>query len=182
MQVNLSKYSVGNYRAGPRWKVILWYLVNYYIFFSRFPFPFRFKVVLLRLFGAKIGVGIVIKPMVRIKNPWRLVIGGYCWIGEGVWIDNIENVEIGNNVCLSQNAILSTGNHDYSKSNFPPRYGKIFLQDGVWICANAIVCSGVVCKSHAVLTVNSVATRDLEEMKIYSGNPAVFVRVRRILQ
>ena len=126
------------------------------------------------------GVGLVIKPMVRIKNPWRLKIGDYCWIGEGVWIDNIENVEIGNNVCLSQNAILSTGNHDYSKSNFSPRYGKINIQDGVWICANAIVCPGVVCKSHSVLTVSSVATRDLEEMQIYSGNPAVFIRERRI--
>ena len=180
MQVDLSKYSVGNYRAGPRWKVVLWYLVNYYFFYIRFPFPSRIKVALLRLFGAKVGTGVMIKPMVRIKNPWRLHIGNYCWIGEGVWIDNIENVGIGNNVCLSQNAILSTGNHDYSKSNFPPRYGKIILEDGVWICGSAIVCAGVVCKSHSVLTVNSVATRDLEAMKIYSGNPAVFIKERQI--
>jgi putative colanic acid biosynthesis acetyltransferase WcaF len=182
MQVDLSKYSVGDYRTGPKWKVILWYLVNYFIFFSRVPFPSRFKVALLRLFGAKAGEGIVIKPKVRIKNAWRLTIGDHCWIGEGVWIDNIENVEIGNNVCLSQNAMLSTGNHDYTKTNFSPRYGKIILEDGVWICANAIVCSGVVCKSHSVLTVNSVATRNLEEMNIYSGNPAVFIKKRIIIE
>jgi putative colanic acid biosynthesis acetyltransferase WcaF len=180
MQTNLSEYSIGNYRAGPGWKVLVWYIVNYYIFYSRFPFPSRFKVALLRLFGAKIGVGVVIKPLVRIKNPWRLIVGNYCWIGEEVWIDNIENVVIGNNVCLSQGAALLTGNHDYSISNFPPRYEKIELEDGVWICGKAIVCPGVVCRSHSILTVNSVATRELEAMKIYTGNPARFVRDRII--
>ena len=180
LKTDLSTYSIGDYRPGPRIKVLFWYPVNYFIFFSSFPFPSAFKVFLLRLFGAKVGSGVVLKQHIRIKNPWRLIIGNNSWIGEGVWIDNIENVFIGNNVCLSQNAILLTGNHDYSKTNFSPRYGKINLEDGVWICANAIVCSGVVCKSHSVLTVNSVATGDLDEMKIYSGNPAVFVRERRI--
>jgi putative colanic acid biosynthesis acetyltransferase WcaF len=180
MQTDLSKYSIGNYRAGPKFKVMTWYLFNYFIFFSGIPFPSGFKVMLLRIFGAKVGAGVVIKPKVRIKNPWRLIVGNYCWIGEDVWIDNIENVSIGNNVCLSQGAILLTGNHDYSKSNFPPKYDKIIIEDGVWICAKAIVCPGVVCKSHSVLTVNSVATKDLEEMRIYTGNPAVFIRTRVI--
>lgn len=180
MQTDLSKYSIGDYRAGPRLKVLTWYLFNYFIFFSSIPYPSKFKVMLLRFFGAKVGKGVVIKPKVRIKNPWRLIVGNYCWIGEDVWIDNIENVSIGNNVCLSQGAVLLTGNHDYSKSNFPPKYDKIIIEDGVWICAKAIVCPGVVCRSHAVLTVNSVATKDMDEMRIYSGNPAVFIRDRVI--
>jgi putative colanic acid biosynthesis acetyltransferase WcaF len=179
MQTDLSTYSIGNYRAGPKWKVFAWYFVNYFIFFSRIPFPSGFKAMLLRLFGAKIGVGLVIKPLVRIKNPWRLIVGNHCWIGEDVWIDNIENIVIGNNVCLSQGAILSTGNHDYSISNFLPRYEKIELEDGVWICGKAVVCPGVVCRSHSILTVNSVATKDLDAMKIYTGNPAMFVRERK---
>ena len=180
MQANLAEYSIGNYRAGPRWKVLIWYLINYYIFYSRFPFPSKIKVALLRLFGAGVGTGVVIKSLVRIKNPWRLIIGNNCWIGEEVWIDNIVQVVIGNNVCLSQGAILLTGNHDYSVSNFPPRYEKIELEDGVWICGKAVVCPGVVCHSHSVLTVNSVATKDLEAKKIYAGNPAVFIRNRVI--
>ena len=180
MQTDLSKYSIGNYRAGPGLKVLFWYPINYFIFYSSIPFPSGFKVMLLRIFGSKVGNGVVIKPLVRIKNPWRLTIGNFCWIGEDVWIDNIENVTIGNNVCLSQGAVLSTGNHDYTKSDFPPRYDKIIIEDGVWICAKAIVCPGVVCKSHSVLTVNSVATKNMEEFKIYSGNPAVFMRERVI--
>ena len=179
-QTDLSKYSVGSYRGGPRIKVLVWYLVNYFIFFSRIPFPSSFKAFLLRIFGAKAGKGLVIKPKVRIKYPWRLEIGNYCWIGEGVWIDNIVDIKIGSNVCISQEAILLTGNHDYSKSDFSPRYDNIELEDGVWICARAIVCPGVICRSHSILTVNSVANREMEAMKIYSGNPAAIVRDRVI--
>jgi putative colanic acid biosynthesis acetyltransferase WcaF len=179
-QTDLSKYSIGDYKPGPRLKVLVWYCFNYFIFFSRIPFPSRFKVFLLRLFGAKAGRGLVIKQKVRIKYPWRLEIGDHCWIGEGVWIDNIVNVKIGNHVCLSQDALLLTGNHDYTKSNFPPRYEKIELEDGVWICARAVVGPGVICRSHSILTVSSVATRSMEAGKVYTGNPAVYVRERVI--
>jgi putative colanic acid biosynthesis acetyltransferase WcaF len=95
MQIDLSKYSIGNYKAGPRFKVITRYLFNYFIFFSIIPFPSGFKVMLLRLFGTRVGTGVVIKPKVRIKNPWRLMMGNYCWVGEGVWIDNILNFPLG---------------------------------------------------------------------------------------
>jgi putative colanic acid biosynthesis acetyltransferase WcaF len=179
MPTDLSKFDTGNYYAGSRLKITLWFLINYYIFNSPFPWPSRMKQLLLRLFGAKVGKGLIIKNKVRIKYPWRLRIGHYCWIGESVWIDNLETVELGNNVCLSQGAMLLTGNHDYTISNFPYRLGKIKLEDGVWIGAQSVVCPGVVCKSHAILTVNSVATSHLEAWHIYSGNPASFVRVRK---
>ena len=180
MQTDLSKFSLGNYKAGPKWKVGLWFLFNYLIFYSVVPWPSAFKAKLLRFFGAQVGKGLVIKNSVRIKNPWRLKIGDYCWIGEDAWIDNLENVEIGSNVCLSQGSMLLTGNHDYTRKSFPYRLGKIILEEGVWIGAKSIVCPGVTCKSHSILTVNSVATKNLEAWSIYSGNPAVFVRDRKI--
>jgi len=179
MKIDLSKFTVGNYKAGPKWKVLIWYFVNYYIFYSNFPWPYRFKAWLLKLFGAKIGAGLVIKTKVRIKNPWRLTIGDNCWIGEDVWIDNLEDVTMGSNVCLSQGALLLTGNHDYTVVDFPYRLGKIHIEDGVWIGAKAVVCPGVMCKAYAILTVSSVATKPLEEQGIYTGNPAVFVRTRK---
>jgi putative colanic acid biosynthesis acetyltransferase WcaF len=181
MQTSLSKFNTGDYKAGNSLKVFVWYFVNYYIFYSSFPWPYKLKIFLLRAFGAKVGVGLIIKTNVRIKNPWRLKIGDHCWIGESVWIDNLENVTIGNNVCISQEAMLLTGNHDYTKSSFPYRLGKIGIEDGVWIGAKSVVCPGVNCKSHSILTVNSVATREMDGWGIYSGNPAVLVRSRQIV-
>ncbi|MCK7557997.1 colanic acid biosynthesis acetyltransferase WcaF [Chitinophaga sedimenti] len=132
----------------------------------------------MRLFGAKVGQGLVIKTKVRIKNPWRLVIGNHCWIGESVWIDNLEDVSIGDHVCISQEALLLTGNHDYTKHDFPYRLGKIVLEEGVWIGAKSVVCPGVTCGSHAILTVGAIGSKDLEPWSIYAGNPATFVRKR----
>lgn len=178
MRTDLSTFTAGNYKAGPGWKVFAWYFVNYYIFNSALPWPYGFKRKLLKLFGAKVGKGLVIKTKVRIKNPWRLEIGDHCWIGESVWIDNLEDVSIGDHVCLSQGVLLLTGNHDYTLPDFPYRLGKIRIEEGAWIGAASVVCPGVTCSSHAILTVNSVATKNMEAWQIYSGNPASFVRKR----
>src|SRR5688500_949262 len=180
MQTDLSKFTIGDYKAGPRLKVFIWFFINYYVFDSSFPWPYSLKRMLLRMFGAKVGKGLVIKTKVRIKNPWRLTIGDHCWIGESVWIDNLENVEIGSHVSISQGAMLLTGNHDFTASDFPYRLGKIRLEDGVWVGAKAVVCPGVVCGSHAILTVNSVASQNLDAWSIYRGNPATFVKQRVI--
>jgi putative colanic acid biosynthesis acetyltransferase WcaF len=180
MQTDLSKFDVGGYKAGPRFKVFIWYFINYYIFNSAFPWPYKVKTALLRMFGAEVGQGLVIKTKVRIKNPWRLKIGHHCWIGESVWIDNLEDVTIGNHVSISQGAMLLTGNHDYTISSFPYRLGKIILEDGVWVGAQSVVCPGVTCKSHAILTVNSVASKNLEPWAIYAGNPCVLIRQRKM--
>lgn len=182
MHTDLSKFDVGNYKAGSKLKVLIWYFFNYYIFNSALPWPYGLKLALLRLFGAQVGKGLVIKTKVRIKNPWKLQVGENCWIGESVWIDNLDNVVLGNNVCISQGAMLLTGNHDYTISSFPYRLGKIVLEDGVWIGAQSIVCPGIVCKSHSILTVNSVASKNLEAWGIYAGNPAAFVMKRKMLK
>ena len=133
----------------------------------------RIKVFLLRVYGAKLGRGVVIKPCVNIKYPWKLVIGNYSWIGEKVWIDNLDQVSIGNSVCISQGAYLLTGNHNFKKITFDLVTAPISIEDGVWIGASAIVCPGVICSTHAVLSVAAVATQNLEPYFIYKGNPAI---------
>ncbi|MBA3972083.1 MAG: colanic acid biosynthesis acetyltransferase WcaF [Bacteroidetes bacterium] len=165
--------------GGNALKRLCWYFTNAIWFNSAFPVS-RFKVFLLRLFGAKIGKGVVIKPRVNIKYPWKLSLGNNVWIGEEVWIDNLGNVTIGDSVCLSQGAMLLCGNHDYKKQTFDLVVRDIVLEDGVWIGAKATVCPGMTCHSHSVLAVGSVATSNLEAYKIYQGNPATIVRERKI--
>jgi putative colanic acid biosynthesis acetyltransferase WcaF len=130
------------------------------------------------MFGAKIGKGVVIKQRVNIKYPWKLAIGDNTWIGEGVWIDNLGDVKIGANCCISQGALLLCGNHDYKKASFDLMVGEIVLEDGVWIGAQSIVTGGVKCHSHSILMSGSITSADLESYKIYRGNPAEFVRER----
>ena len=181
-KTDLSKYNNEWYKPGAPWVIrVVWYIFNWVFFISYCPFN-SIKIFSLRLFGAKLGKGIVIKPHVNIKYPWRLSIGNHCWIGEGVWIDNLEDVSIGDNCCLSQGALLLCGNHNYKKSSFDLITEKIILEDGVWIGAKAILCGGVTCKSHSVLTAGSVAGDTLESYSVYRGNPAVKIKDREIIK
>ena len=159
---------------------IAWFVIGRIFVNTYMPFPTIIKRGILKIFGAKIGDELVIKPKVNIKYPWLLEIGDNCWIGEKVWIDNLVKVKIENNVCISQGAMLLTGNHDYSKTSFDLITGEIILNDGVWIGARSIVCPGVGCSSHSILSVGSVATNDLEEYGIYQGNPAIWKKKRNI--
>lgn len=160
-------------------KRALWLAISSMFVASRFPVS-GVKKFWLRAFGARIGKGVVIKPSVTIKYPWLLEIGDHCWIGEQVWIDNLVPVKIGNDCCISQGAMLLTGNHNYKKTTFDLVTGKITLEPGTWIGAKAVVCPGVTCASHSLLTVGSVATTALEAYSIYQGNPAVKIRERKI--
>lgn len=159
---------------------LLWYYVNILFFRSYFLPINKFKKVILTSFGAKIGKGLVIKPGVNIKYPWLLEIGDYVWIGEGVWIDNLTNVKIGSNACISQGAMLLTGNHNYKKVTFDLIVGAITIEDGAWVGAKSVVCPKVTCRSHSILAVGSVAVHDLDAYSIYQGNPAVKIRERII--
>ena len=158
----------------------LWYFINL-MFFQSGWFPISsLKVKVLRLFGAQVGRGVVIKPGVNIKYPWKLHIANHVWIGERVWIDNLAHVTIGDHVCLSQGAMLLTGSHNYKRTSFDLIVGDIVLEDGAWVGAQAIVAPGVTCHTHSVLAVHSVANAHLEAYTIYQGNPAVVKRKREI--
>jgi putative colanic acid biosynthesis acetyltransferase WcaF len=179
-QVDLAAYNNSWYKPGNALKRFCWYFVNG-VFFKTSFFPFSgLKVFLLKLFGAKIGKAVLIKPNVNIKYPWYLQIGNHVWIGEAVWIDNLAMVSIGDHVCISQGAFLLCGNHNFKKATFDLIVKPIIIEAGVWLGAKTIVMGGVSCKSHAVLTVASVASNDLEAYFIYSGNPAIKIKERTI--
>ncbi|MFB0907840.1 MAG: WcaF family extracellular polysaccharide biosynthesis acetyltransferase [Spirosomataceae bacterium] len=172
-KTDLSKYNNSWYKPGSKLKVLIWYILSRLFIDTSIPFPYGLKRSVLRLFGAKVGKRVVFKQRVVIKYPWFLPIGDETWIGENVWIDNLTNVTIGKNCCLSQGSMLLTGNHNFKKSTFDLVLKPIILEDGSWIGAKATVCPGVTVYSHAVLSVGSVATTDLQANGIYQGNPAV---------
>lgn len=179
-KTDLSKYDNTWYYPGNKVVCILWYFVNVVFFVSHIIPLSGLKVWLLKLFGAKVGRSVVIKPGVNIKYPWKLVIGDFSWIGEDVWIDNLEKVIIGSNVCISQGAMLLCGNHNYKKSTFDLIVGEIVLEEGAWVGAKSVVCPGVTLKSHAILAAGSVAAKTLDAYAIYQGNPAIKIRERKI--
>ena len=178
--MKLDQYNNSWYQPGNILKRAVWYVMN--LIFIKNPWnSFNgLKRTILRAFGAKVGKGVVIKPAVNVKYPWNLEIGNHVWIGEGVWIDNLGKVQIKDNVCISQGAMLLTGNHNYKKITFDLIVEEITLEDGVWIGAKAIVCPGVTCGLNSILTTASIATNNLNPGMVYQGNPAKEIRKRSI--
>ena len=181
IKVSLKSYRNNWYQPGASTiKRIIWYIVNVVFFLNPFSISYGVKTFWLRLFGAKVGNNVLIKPKVNIKYPWLLEIGNNVWIGENVWIDNLGKVKIGNDVCISQGVYLLTGNHNWKVSTFDLVVKGIEIEDGVWIGAKSIICPGVKCRSHSVVTTGSVVTQNLEPYKIYRGNPATYKKDRNI--
>ncbi len=160
-------------------KRLCWYFTSMLFFRSGLIPVSSLLVFILKLFGAKIGKDVRIKPYIYIHYPWRLTVGDYAWLAE-CRIENLAQVTIGDNACISQNAMLLTGNHDYKTIYFDLITKSIVLEEGVWIGARAIVCPGITAKSHAILAVGSTATKDLESYSVYQGNPAVKIKDRII--
>jgi putative colanic acid biosynthesis acetyltransferase WcaF len=177
--MDLSRYDNSHYHPGAgAIRRMAWYVCNALIFDTWWVPSSRLKRILLRSFGATIGAGVVIKPKVNIKYPWNLQIGNGTWIGERVWLDNLVDITIGANACISQGAYLFTGNHDYKADAFTLVTRAVTIQDSAWVGAFATVCPGVTIRQGSVLSVRSVAFSDTEAGWIYKGSPAVKVRPR----
>lgn len=174
-------FDTGGFQIGASvLKQFLWYFTDAFFFKSRIIPISSILVFVLRLFGAKIGKQVRIKPGIHIKYPWKLIIGDYSWLAD-CYIENLDWVKIGENCCISQQAILMTGNHNYRRTTFDLITGPITIEQGAWIGAGCMVGPGVSVHNHAVLSMGSVATKSLDAYGIYKGNPAIKVKEREIL-
>lgn len=155
----------------------LWFVMGTILFSSSLPGS-KWRCKMLALFGAQVGHGVVIKPGVRIKFPWKLILGADCWIGEDVWIDNLDLVSIGSNSCVSQGVYLCTGSHNWSKSTFDLITNSIVIGEQAWVGAFCRVAPGVTVSSGSVCAMGSVVTKSTGEWEIWAGNPCKKVKDR----
>src|SRR4051812_37327854 len=133
MPIQLKNYESSHFNRGRPWLFEACWLIVRSICFSHLVPSSKVRVLALSLFGATIGAGVVIKPGVKVKFPWRLSIGEHSWIGEDVWIDNLGSVDIGSNSCVSQGVYICTGNHDWKSPGFDLIVNSVKIGDHSWI-------------------------------------------------
>lgn len=181
VSVELAAFDNSWYQCGrSRLMQALWFFLGLPILRSALLPSSGIRCALLRLFGAQVGTGVVIKPGVRVKYPWLLSVEADSWLGEDCWIDNLAPVFIGRNVCLSQGTYLCTGNHDWTDPAFGLIVKPISISNGAWVGARSVIAPGVSLGEGAVLTAGSVAVRDIPAWQIHAGNPARLVRYRHL--
>src|SRR4030095_13933430 len=163
-------------RGASRLKEAAWVVVRWIFFQTSFPWPSQLRVALLRLFGAKIGRGVVIRANVNISFPWRLTIGDHVWIGEDVGILTLARVTIESNVCISQRTYLCTGSHDFRREDFQLQVSPITVRSGSWIAACAFIAQGVEIGDDSVVSAGAVVFDSVPPNSFVRDNPPQVVQ------
>lgn len=177
---DLSRFENTSFKRGrPKWVEVIWRCVSFFIFEPRLVHGYALKRFLLRVFGAKIGERALLKPRIYITFPWKLTVGDDCWIGEGVWIDNLAAVRIEDHSVISQGVYVCTGNHNYQLPSFDLITKEVHIGSQCWIGAKAMVGPGVTLASGTVITMGSVITKSVtqEGQVISQHNQRVKARV-----
>jgi putative colanic acid biosynthesis acetyltransferase WcaF len=166
-QFNLPK----NFRGKNGLIVQLW-RITYVLFYKSSPqIMYGWRRFLLRLFGAKIGKKVILRPSSQIIYPWKLEIGDYSWIGDDVVLYNLGQITIGANTIISQKSYLCTGSHDYNSVEFDIFEKPIVVGDSCWLATDVFVAPGVAIADEVVVGARSSVFKNILIKGVYKGNP-----------
>lgn len=163
----------GNKVARSLWRVV-WLL--FYRPTPKLLHPWR--RLLLRLFGARLGIKVDIYPSSRIWAPWNLEMDDYATLADGVDCYCVDKIRIGANTTISQYTYLCTATHDYRKKSFPLTTAPITIGHSVWIAADVFVAPGVTVGDGAVVLARSTVLSNIPVWTVASGYPATAVKAR----
>jgi len=174
---DLSRFAVPpGFRGRSGIVVLLWQVVQDSLF-RLSPQPlYRWRRFLLRLFGAKVGKGVLIRPTARVTYPWKVVFGDHCWIGDDTEIYSLGQITIGANAVVSQRSYLCAGSHDPSDITFPLITAPIVVEPEAWIATGCFVAPGVTIGFGAIVAAQSTVLADVPAGTVVAGAPA---RVRK---
>ena len=176
---DLSAFSLpAEFRGKPAWFVQLWWLVQATLFRWSPQFMYGWRRTLLRLFGAKIGRAVLIRPSARVTYPWKVTVGDYSWIGDDVVLYSLGEIEIGSHVVVSQKSYLCTGSHDCEARAFDIFSKRIIVEDEAWIATDVFIAPGVTIGRGSVVGARSTVLKSLPPMIIAFGTPASPIRTR----
>jgi len=167
-----------HFRGRPAWFVQLWWVVHATLFRWSPQVFFCWRRFLVRLFGGTVGKGVLIRSTANITYPWKVSIGNFSWIGDDVTLYSLGEIQIGNNVVISQRSYLCTGSHEMESLAFEITARPIVIEDEAWIATDVFVSPGVRIGHGAVVGVRSTVLHDLPPMRVYVGTPAKSIRPR----
>ena len=152
--------------------VFLWLLVQATLF-GLSPQPlYAWRRMLLRLFGAKVGAGVIVRPTARITYPWKVEIGDFSWVGDHAELYSLDRIVIGSHAVVSQSSFLCTASHDYRDIAFSYVNAPITIGDQAWVAADVFVAPGVSIGRGAVVGARSLVLGDIPASAIAYGAPA----------
>ncbi len=159
---------------------LLWNFCYVFLFKYSPVYFFKWRVFILKIFGAHINWNSRVYPNARIWSPQNLSMKEFATIGPRATIYNQGTITINEHCIISQDATLCASTHDYRKKSHPLILKPITIEAQVWICAEAFVGPGVSVGRGTILGARAVAKKTLEEWSIYDGNPCMKIKNRVI--
>lgn len=137
-----------------------------------------FRLMILRRLGARIGERTSVHRGCHFYNVPGLRMGRNSVVNQGVILDARRGLMIGDNVSISEQAIIYTLQHDLDDANFEVTGSPVTIGDRAFIGARAIVLPGVNIGEGAVVAAGAVVTRDVPPFTVVGGVPAKPIRQR----
>lgn len=160
------------FRGRSAFVVQLWWLVQSTLFAMSPQFMFGWRVFLLKLFGAQIGCDALIRPSVRITYPWKVKLGDRVWIGDNAELYSLGEIEIGDDVVISQKSYICAATHDYKSPSFDITDKKVTIENQVWLATDVFIAPGVTIARGALIGARSSVFTDMPAGMICVGSPA----------
>ena len=173
MEINLGGYSEKKQHLI---RLALWRAVEKILW----VLPNALRILLLRLFGARIGKRCLICCGAKFYVPWNFECGDFVCVGPRVEIYCKDKVIIGSQVIISQDAYLCTASHDIASQTMELVTKPIKVGSNAWIAAKATVLPGVTVGEGVVIGACAVVAKDVRPLAIVVGNPASVVGERKV--
>jgi putative colanic acid biosynthesis acetyltransferase WcaF len=159
-------------------RIRLWN-VAWLLFFRMSPkLMNRWRVWLLRLFGATVTGRPFVYASARVYAPFLLTLGDHACLGPSSEVYNLGPVRFDEQSTLSQHAYVCNGTHDFDDPGVPLLIGDMVVGRNVFIGARAFIMPGVSLGEGAIIGACAVVTKDVAPWTVVAGNPAREIRKR----
>lgn len=174
--LTLERHTPGHVSGSIKLKRVVWNVAAALLFRPFITPVFRkWRLLLLRLFGAQVEWDANVYASVKIWAPWRLRMGHRTCLGPEVICYNQDWVVLEDDAIVSQYSYLCTAGHDTSRANTADEgliTAPIVLRNGAWIGSRAFVGMGVEIGKGAVVGATASVYKNVEPWTVVGGNPA----------
>jgi len=159
---------------------VMWMLVGRPVFRLSFHNWYPLRASLLRLFGARIGRGVRLRPSVHVEIPWNIDLADNVVVGDHAILYSLGTITVGPRTVISQYAHLCAGTHDFADRRFRLIRDPIVIGRDAWIGADAFIGPNVRVGEFAVVGARASVYKNLDPGMVYAGNPAKPIKKRQL--
>ena len=144
---------------------------------TKYHEPEELQALFSELIGKQVDERFGLFPPFYTDFGKNITIGSNVFINAGCKFQDQGGIFIDEGALIGHGVVLATLNHDMDPEKRQMLHpAPIHIGKGVWIGANAPVCSGVTIGDHAVVAAGAVVVKDVPADTVVGGVPAKVIK------